>query len=192
MDEPLTYRQSLGHAQMQYDAPLTQAQGQAILQKLDEVLAILRQWGGIPTGMTGPATHRTASTVSAPPISPAPAADKTGFDLFWSTFPRKIGKGAAELAWKKLKPNDTLQAQIIQAVKAQCKSEQWKRDQGQFIPHPATWLNGKRWEDEVEVKIAHDKPPVMYRTLPPRPDGEACPPEAKAILSKLLGKDFSL
>lgn len=184
--------QTLGHAQMQYEAPLTQAQGQAILQKLDEALAILRQWGGIPIVMTGPTAQMTASAVSSRPISPAPDGEKTGFDLFWSTFPRKIGKGAAELAWKKLKPDSTLQARIIQAVKAQCKSEQWRRDQGQFIPHPATWLNGKRWEDEVEVKIAQDKPPVFYKTLPKREDGEACPPEAKAILSKFLGKDFSL
>lgn len=172
--------------------PLTYRQGQDILQKLDEALAILRQWSSIPIAMTGPTAQTTASAVSSTPISPALAPDKTGFDLFWSTFPRKIGKGAAELAWKKLKPDDTLQARIIQAVKAQCKSEQWRRDQGQFIPHPSTWLNGKRWEDEVEVKIANDKPPVFYRTLPPRPDGESCPPEAKAILSKLLGKDFSL
>lgn len=182
--------QTLGHAQMQYDAPLTQAQGQAILQKLDQILALvkimaLHERKEEPVVTIGP-------RVLEVPIIPVPAPDKTGFDLFWSTFPRKIGKGAAELAWKKLKPDATLQARIIQAVKAQCKSEQWRRDQGQFIPHPATWLNGKRWEDEVEVKIANDKPPVFYRTLPDRPEGEACPPEAKAILSKLLGKDFSL
>ena len=184
MDEPLTYQQALGHAQMQYDAPLTQAQGQAMLQKLDQILALLKRQDE-PTITIDPRFLEV-------PIIPVPALDKIGFDLFWSTFPRKIGKGAAELAWKKLKPDGTLQARIIQAVKAQCKSEQWRRDQGQSIPHPATWRNGKRWEDEVEAKIANDKPPVMYRTLPPRPDGEACPPEAKAILSKFLGKDFSL
>jgi hypothetical protein len=169
-----------GHAQMHYD-PLTYRQGLEIIQKLDQVLAHL-----------GVSSRPVPQPVPVTPPAPVPEPDKTGFDLFWSTFPRKIGKGAAELAWKKIKPDATLQARIIQAVKAQCKSEQWRRDGGQFIPHPATWLNGKRWEDEVEVKIANDKPPVMYRTLPPRPEGEACPPEAKAILSKLLGKDFSL
>lgn len=163
--------------------PLTYRQGQEILQKLDQLLAHVMTLSG----------HITVDQpVLATPPAPAPEPEKTGFDLFWSVYPRKIGKGAAELAWKKCKPDSTLQARIIQAVKAQCKSEQWKRDGGQFIPHPATWLNGKRWEDEVEVKIAQDKPPVFYRTLPPRPEGEACPPEAKAIISKLLGKDFSL
>ena len=177
--------QTLGHAQMQYDAPLTQAQGQAILQKLDQILALLKRQDE-PTMTIDRRVFETA-LVQAPVL-----AEKTGFDLFWSNFPRKIGKGAAELAWKKLKPDGPLQARIVQAVKAQCKSEQWRRDGGQFIPHPATWLNGKRYEDELEVKIAQAKPPVFYRTLPDRPEGEACPPEAKAILSKLLGKDFSL
>jgi len=172
-----------GHAQMHAD-PLTYRQGLEILQKLDLVLSLLKRQDE-PTVTIDP-------RVFEKPIIPNPVPEKTGFDLFWSLYPRKIGKGAAELAWKKIKPDATLQARIIQAVKAQCKSEQWRRDQGQFIPHPATWLNGKRWEDEVEVKIANTAPPVMYRTMPPRPEGEACPPEAKAILSKLLGKDFSL
>jgi len=174
--------QTLGHAQMHSD-PLTYRQGPEILQKLDLILAHVRTLSG-QVAVDRPVPTQLLASVPEP--------EKTGLDLFWSLYPRKIGKGAAELAWKKLKPDVALQARIIQAVKAQCKSEQWRRDGGQFIPHPATWLNGKRWEDEVEVKIAQDKPPVFYRTLPPRPEGEACPPEAKAVLSKLLGKDFSL
>ena len=34
-------------------------------------------------------------------------------------------------------------------LRKQIASDEWKRDGGRFIPHPATWLNGKRWEDEV-------------------------------------------
>ncbi|MFN3075362.1 MAG: hypothetical protein ABT940_00500 [Alphaproteobacteria bacterium] len=183
-----------GHAQMQYDAPLTQAQGQAILQRLDQILAQLNL-------LAAPYAYvvdgkKSARATAAPDVVPEKtnlptAPEKVGFDLFWSVYPRKIGKGAAELAWKKLKPDATLQRRIIEAVKAQCKSEQWRRDGGQFIPHPATWLNGKRWEDEVEVKIAQDKPPVFYKTLPERPAGEAPPPEVQAALSKLLGRDMS-
>ena len=37
----------------------------------------------------------------------------------------------------------------MSAIEAQKKSPQWTKDGGQFIPHPATWLNGKRWEDQV-------------------------------------------
>ena len=155
--------------------PLTYRQGQEIIQKLDLILARL---GNAPV------------TVPALAVS-TPVEAKTGFDLFWSVYPRKIGKGAAELAWKKIRPDDTLQGRIVDAVKAQCKSEQWKRDGGQFIPHPATWLNGKRWEDVLDIAITQDKPPVMYKTTPTRPPGEAPPPEVREALSKLLGRDMS-
>jgi len=29
------------------------------------------------------------------------------------------------------------------------QSESWNRDGGRYIPHPSTWLNGRRWEDEL-------------------------------------------
>ena len=35
------------------------------------------------------------------------------------------------------------------AIAKQKLSDQWTKEGGQFIPHPATWLNGKRWEDEL-------------------------------------------
>jgi len=157
--------------------PLTYRQGQEILQKLDKILAHI---GAVPP--MGQIEVRRPAIV---------LPDKTSFDLFWSVYPRKIGKGAAELSWKKIKPDDILQARIVDAVKAQCKSEQWKRDGGQFIPHPATWLNGKRWEDVLDIAIAQDKPPVMFKTTPTRPPGEAPPPEVREALSKLLGRDMS-
>ena len=36
---------------------------------------------------------------------------------------------------------------LICAIEMQKKTAQWTKDNGQFIPHPATWLNSKRWED---------------------------------------------
>ncbi len=70
------------------------------------------------------------------------------FDEFWKLYPRKVGKGAAEKAWIKHAKTDELAATIFAEVTAQSKSEQWLRDGGKFIPHPATWLNQRRWEDE--------------------------------------------
>jgi uncharacterized protein YdaU (DUF1376 family) len=77
-----------------------------------------------------------------------PAADDL-FPKFWKLYPNKKGKAAAEKAWKKLKVTDDLFALIAQGLAKQCVSPGWTKDNGQFIPHPATWLNGKRWEDEV-------------------------------------------
>jgi len=67
------------------------------------------------------------------------------FETFWKVYPKKTAKENAKKAWIKIKPNDELIAKITKAVKDQKLSE---REQ-QFIPHAATWLNAKRWEDEI-------------------------------------------
>lgn len=72
----------------------------------------------------------------------------TGFDEFWAAYPRKTGKGEARKIWLKLRPNQELLRQMLDAIKRQSISDQWTRDNGQFIPYPATWLNQQRWEDE--------------------------------------------
>lgn len=79
-----------------------------------------------------------------PPISPK------GFSEFWAAYPRKAGKGAAEKAWAKLKADDALTETILAAIEKHKTSDQWKKDGGKYIPHPSTWLNQRRWEDEVE------------------------------------------
>ena len=71
------------------------------------------------------------------------------FPKFWKLYPNKKGKAAAEKAWKKIKVTDDLFPLIAQGLAKQCVSPAWTKDDGQFIPHPATWLNGRRWEDEV-------------------------------------------
>jgi hypothetical protein len=71
------------------------------------------------------------------------------FARFWSLYPRKVGKEAARKAWDKLTLTAELFEVMVQALGAQSVSTEWTKDNGQFIPHPSTWLNGKRWEDEV-------------------------------------------
>lgn len=73
------------------------------------------------------------------------------YETFWKLYPRKIGKGAAWLRWKKLNLGGGLKEKIFSAVEKQKLTDQWQKDGGQFIPHPATWLNQRRWEDEVET-----------------------------------------
>lgn len=73
-----------------------------------------------------------------------------GFDRFWTVYPRHVSKQAAKKAFDKLNPDEELLQTMISAVEKQRESEQWKKDSGQFIPHPATWINGRRWEDEVQ------------------------------------------
>lgn len=75
------------------------------------------------------------------------------FNRFWAGYPRKVGKGAARKVWLKLKPSAELTEKILLAVNAQLKSEQWRKEKGQYIPNPATWLNQERWEDEVNLSV---------------------------------------
>ena len=70
------------------------------------------------------------------------------FDEFWKAYPKKKAKEAARKAWVKLKPDETLGKEIIQAVTDSAKTKDWIKENGKYIPYPATYLNGKRWEDE--------------------------------------------
>lgn len=72
------------------------------------------------------------------------------FAEFWSAYPKKASKQYALKAWKKLQPDAELHEKIMQAVNAQKQSKQWHRDNGQYIPYPATWLNGGQWDNELE------------------------------------------
>lgn len=74
-----------------------------------------------------------------------------GFNTFWQKYPRKVAKPKAIKSWMKINPDENTLAIIISAIDRDMKSDQWKRDNGQFIPHPATWLNNMRWEDEEKT-----------------------------------------
>lgn len=73
------------------------------------------------------------------------------FERFWAAYPRKVGKGAAWRAWQKIAPSETLTAVMVVAVGEQALTPQWRKDGGQFVPHPATWLHQGRWDDEPDV-----------------------------------------
>lgn len=78
-------------------------------------------------------------------------AQPKGFDLFWLHYPKKVGKANAMKAFAKLSPDENLLNDICLAVELHKKSAQWRRDDGTYIPHPSTWLNQRRWEDQMTV-----------------------------------------
>ncbi|KKL47322.1 hypothetical protein LCGC14_2336660, partial [marine sediment metagenome] len=80
--------------------------------------------------------------------SPSPSNKKT-FEAFWETYPKRSVRKAFA-AWKTHKCNP-ITAIIIKSVKAYINSKPWKKDEGEFIPHPTTYLNEHRWDDEVEM-----------------------------------------
>ena len=46
---------------------------------------------------------------------------------------------------------------MIKQVERLKDTEQWKKQNGQFIPYPSTWLNAKGWEDEFETDTEREE-----------------------------------
>ena len=69
------------------------------------------------------------------------------FDLFWKLYPRKVAKLAASKAWAKLTPAECEKALAVLADHIASWSD---RDMDK-VPHAATWINGKRFDDELDA-----------------------------------------
>jgi hypothetical protein len=71
------------------------------------------------------------------------------FDSFWKFYPRKASKEAARKAWEKLRPDQHIMQMILDNVRERVEKGEWRKDNQSFILHASTYLNQKRWEDEV-------------------------------------------
>ena len=74
------------------------------------------------------------------------------FNIFWKQYPRKVAKPNALKAWNKIKPDEELLKKILAAINSQGLSGR----EIQFVPHPASWLNAERWNDEINSAPAND------------------------------------
>jgi len=90
------------------------------------------------------------------------------FDQFWEAYPKKRSKGDAEKAWKSVKANSHFK-EILEAVEKQKQSWDWKKDGGQFIPYPATWLRRKKWEDEIDEGHVSDDVKAFFAPMDKKP-----------------------
>ena len=79
--------------------------------------------------------------------SESKSAREDAFDVFWAAYPRKVGKGAARKAFAKLPA--AVFPLLVPAVETQKLSAQWRKNGGEYIPNPATWLNQERWDDKL-------------------------------------------
>jgi hypothetical protein len=78
------------------------------------------------------------------------------FDDFWAIYPRKVAKKDARKAWASL-GNGQMEA-AIDALPLQARHWQALGTGVEFIPYPASWLRGERWEDELpEIKPKQDE-----------------------------------
>lgn len=70
----------------------------------------------------------------------------------WNAWPKhkRKNKGDVEKSIKRINPTPELLAAVLAKIGTLKKTAGWKKDSGQYIPYPATWLNAKGWEDEVD------------------------------------------
>lgn len=89
---------------------------------------------------------RSRIWTAEPSLTVSNRQENARFDEFWEQYPRKVAKQDALKAWKKLKADET--ADALEALPGHLRK--WAKMESKFIPHPASWLNGRRWEDNVE------------------------------------------
>jgi len=94
--------------------------------------------------------------LTVPVSEPAPPSD---FTEFWELYPRKVGKTKALKVWGRLSRGD--RGDALWALSRHV--ELWERRQValEFIPHPTSWLNGRRWEDDLSGEL--DVKPVAFQ-----------------------------
>jgi len=117
----------------------------------------------LANGMAENGSPVSVSSLQTPLKTPLPPLGKgesvqpsmpEGFEKFWAAYPKKEGKLAAVKAWGKIPSPVATLPRMLEAIASQKKTESWTKDGGQFIPHPATWLNAGRWMDALTVEVA--------------------------------------
>jgi hypothetical protein len=103
-------------------------------------------------------TKKTAKSASAT----LNKKEQAMFDSFWECYPNKKNKGRAEKAFKTIKCDAELLKKLLAAIANQKNSADWQKDYGQFVPHPATWLNAKAWLNVTNIECAIEQRPI-YR-----------------------------
>ena len=116
------------------------------------------------------------------------------FEDFYKLYPRKVGRFMASKSFKKLSSKDRLSA--YNGLLNYIKFWKYNKTEKQFIPHPSTWLNQRRWEDELDLpKSAQEKTQdirsevIQYRQKQKELlDNSADTDDIKDALSGFLGK----
>lgn len=82
---------------------------------------------------------------------------KEKFEKFYSEYPRKVKKDLVRKWFIKNKPSDELFEIMMSSLYKFKKTYDWIKENGKYIPYPSSWLNEKRWEDEIEEMKEKEK-----------------------------------
>lgn len=112
-----------------------------------------------PVGSKSVATANQMATQSLANQEPRtnnqePNTSESLFVLFWDAYPKKVGKPAALRAWNSAKVKEEEVALILADIATRMQSRDWQKEDGQYIPNPATYLNQRRWEDAPAKQVS--------------------------------------
>jgi hypothetical protein len=79
--------------------------------------------------------------------------DAAEFETFWKVYPRKKKKGDARKAWKQTEKIRPPLDRLVKAVIVARATQNWRDEDGRWVPYPATWLRAEQWEDVHEVEV---------------------------------------
>lgn len=97
------------------------------------------------------APYSPSGEVSARNQAEVLSYEETAFNEFWSAYPKKVNKKGCYKSFCKIKSLKEEMPLIMDALERFKNSKGWQKDNGQFIPHPTTWINQERWKDEQAV-----------------------------------------
>lgn len=107
------------------------------------------------------------------------------WDNFWTVWPRRVARKEAQRAWDRLTPAERQEA--LTALPDWRRV--WAGKETQYIPHPATWLNGARWEDELPPEFQRAKQvQVQAKTNAEPAEWRKPPDEFKRLLEQMKGR----
>ncbi len=93
------------------------------------------------------------------PSRPAASTDADEFEQWWGHYPKKVGKGQARTAFARSLKKASLE-DLVQG--ADTFTARTANSDPKFIAHPATWLNGERWLDEVPARESAGVGPQVF------------------------------
>ncbi|MBB2832405.1 UNVERIFIED_ORG: hypothetical protein GGD51_002534 [Rhizobium esperanzae] len=150
--------------------------------------------------LTGP-VHQTGPQVmgskfdAAPVAPPADGLEATaagpasgdGFADFWQRWPRKHGKKKAEAAWKKI--DAELRPTIIEAAGAWAAHYKHHGVDKKWIPEPANWLAGERWDEDLPIVHIDAKGAAITKAKANAPAEKATKPSGPRVVD-IVGSDI--
>lgn len=91
---------------------------------------------------------QTAKIYKLPPPETSSDTEYQNFCWWLDNYPKRRKKGDAWKAWQQTADIRPPIEQMIAVLDTQCKSNEWQKDQGQWVPLPSSYLRAWQWDDE--------------------------------------------